>query len=94
MFLRALESVSAVAKRLTSHALGAPRACLPAANASDVATDPAVVTLTRKAPTATAATTRGPEEKKRRERNAGCGPHRGGARVNEAKWSPSLPARA
>src|SRR5207245_11308547 len=31
-----------------------------------------------------------PEEKKRRERNAGWGPHRGGARVNEGEMEPEL----
>jgi len=36
---------------------------LPAATPSDVATDPAVVTLTRKAPTATAGHTRGPKRR-------------------------------
>jgi hypothetical protein len=51
------------AKRLTSQAPKSPSRVLPAATPSDVATDPAVVTLTRKAPTATAGHTRGPKRR-------------------------------
>jgi hypothetical protein len=52
------------AKRLTSQVLKSPSSVLPAAMPIEVATDPAVVTLTRNAPRATAGHTRVPNRRK------------------------------
>jgi hypothetical protein len=80
------------ASRSTSQAPSSPSSVLPSAMPSEVATEPAVVTFTTKAPTATAGHARRPS----RSSAASAIPVGGHTAValacTEAKSRPSLPA--
>src|SRR5262249_5358206 len=82
-----------LAKRPTSHAPRSPSRVLPAAMASEVPIVPDVVTLTTKAPAATAIHARGPTSRSAARAIPVAGHTAVALALTNASCSPSFPAR-